>query len=373
VPGPVESSTYIICNAHGDERFRACKGTLKIDEPDGVTITVRGGASAERHGRRSGAIRRNAGPGGKPAEPVGHSVRRATESDAIMSEAGGETFSSHNPATGEVVWTGRSANAQDVERAVAAAERAFDEWSSQPIAARIKLLNAFADQLKQRKSDLVEMICRETGKPRWESGTEVDAMIGKVAISIDAHERRRHETTSDNAGVTSATRYKPYGVVAVLGPFNFPGHLPNGHIVPALLAGNTVVFKPSELTPGVAQLTLELWQSAGLPAGVLNVVQGGRETGSALVQHPAIAGVFFTGSFAVGRRDQPRAGGPTRQDRGAGDGREQPADRAQRRRSRRRRLLDDLEQLHYCRPAVQLRPPADRGGRAPEATRFSID
>src|SRR4051794_1789330 len=216
-------------------------------------------------------------------------------------EGAGEPFSSRNPATGETVWTGRGTSGDDVNRAVAAARKAFVDWSGQPHSRRIDLLSAFAAQLKQRKADLVEMICRETGKPRWESGTEVDAMIGKVAISIDAHEKRRHETTNETAGVTSATRYKPYGVVAVLGPFNFPGHLPNGHIVPALLSGNTVVFKPSELTPGVAQLTVELWQGAGVPRGVLNLVQGGRDTGSALVQHAAIDGVFFTGSFTVGR------------------------------------------------------------------------
>jgi succinylglutamic semialdehyde dehydrogenase len=216
-------------------------------------------------------------------------------------EGGGQALSSRNPATGEPVWTGRAAMADDVGRAVATARKAFEGWSSQPVSNRIDLLNAFAAQLKQRRSDLVEMICRETGKPRWESGTEVDAMIGKVAISIDANDKRRHETSSENAGVTSATRYKPYGVVAVLGPFNFPGHLPNGHIVPALLAGNTVVFKPSDLTPGVAQLTVELWQAAGLPPGVLNLVQGGRETGVTLVEHSDTNGVFFTGSFNVGR------------------------------------------------------------------------
>src|SRR3954465_11858897 len=200
-------------------------------------------------------------------------------------EGAGEPFSSRNPATGETVWTGRGASGDDVNRAVTAARKAFDDWSSQPLSRRIDLLNAFAAQLKQRKADLVEMICRETGKPRWESGTEVDAMIGKVAISIDAPEKRRPETANETAGVTSATRYKPYGVVAVLGPFNFPGHLPNGHIVPALSAGNTVVFKPSELTPSVAGRTAQLWLDAGLPPGVLNVVQGGRATGQAVASH----------------------------------------------------------------------------------------
>jgi succinylglutamic semialdehyde dehydrogenase len=218
-----------------------------------------------------------------------------------MSDGAGEPFSSHNPASGEVVWSGRAASRDDVNRAVSEAQRAFEDWSSRPVTRRIEVLHSFANQLKARKADLVELICRETGKPRWESGTEVDAMIGKVANSIDAHEKRRHDTTSETAGVTSATRYKPFGAVAVLGPFNFPGHLPNGHIVPALLAGNTVVFKPSELTPGVAELTVQIWQSAGLPPGALNLVQGGRDTGAALIQHPGIAGVFFTGSFNVGR------------------------------------------------------------------------
>src|SRR5205823_10903571 len=122
--------------------------------------------------------------------------------------------------------------------------------------------------------------------PRWEALTEVDAMIGKVPLSIRAFQQRRQPVVNELADGTTATRFKPHGVVAVLGPFNFPGHLPNGHIVPALLAGNTAVFKPSELTPAVAQLTVELWQAAGLPPGVLNLVEGGRETGVTLVGHP---------------------------------------------------------------------------------------
>jgi succinylglutamic semialdehyde dehydrogenase len=95
-------------------------------------------------------------------------------------------------------------------------------------------------------------------------------------------------------------RHKPHGVVAVFGPYNFPGHLPNGHIVPALLAGNSVLFKPSELTPKVAELTVKCWIEAGLPAGVLNLLQGARETGIALAANPGIDGLFFTGSSRTG-------------------------------------------------------------------------
>src|SRR2546423_2735269 len=103
------------------------------------------------------------------------------------------------------------------------------------------------------------------------------------------------------AGPTAALRFKPHGVVAVFGPFNLPGHLPNGHIVPALLAGNTVVFKPSELTPGVGQRMVELWEKVGLPSGVVNLLQGAKETGAALAAHPGIDGILFTGSVAVGK------------------------------------------------------------------------
>jgi succinylglutamic semialdehyde dehydrogenase len=98
-------------------------------------------------------------------------------------------------------------------------------------------------------------------------------------------------------------------VVAVFGPFNFPGHLPNGHIVPALLAGNTVVFKPSEMTPAVAELTVRLWEQAGLPRGVINLVPGTADTGKALAGHAGIDGLFFTGSSAVGHLLHAQFGG----------------------------------------------------------------
>jgi len=185
--------------------------------------------------------------------------------------------------------------------AVVQARMALDAWIDTPIARRVEIATAYAEQLKAHKAALGLIISEETGKPRWESATEVDAMIGKIALSVRAIDERRRATESINAGVKAATRYKPHGVVAVLGPFNFPGHLPNGHIVPALLAGNTVVFKPSEHTPRTARRMVELWHAAGLPAGVLNLAEGGAEVGQALVTHPEIAGVFFTGSFQVGR------------------------------------------------------------------------
>ncbi|MDQ2695976.1 MAG: succinylglutamate-semialdehyde dehydrogenase, partial [Pseudomonadota bacterium] len=184
--------------------------------------------------------------------------------------------------------------------AVQAARGALPDWAADA-AARLRLLDAFQAQLEQNRSALAGSIARETGKPLWESLTEVAAMINKIPLSRAAWRERAGERRADTPDARSVVRHKPHGVVAVLGPFNFPGHLPNGHIVPALLAGNTVVFKPSELTPRVAQKTLELWQAAGLPPGVINLVQGGRDTATQLAGHAGIDGLFFTGSPAAGK------------------------------------------------------------------------
>ena len=207
------------------------------------------------------------------------------------------TFSSFNPATGESVWTGAAASVADVDAAVARARASFPSWAARTTEERAAILRAFAQQLTAHKESLARAISAEVGKPHWESLTEVQSMTGKIDISIEAHARR----CGDLGNTIGITRFKPHGVVAVLGPFNFPGHLPNGHIVPALLAGNTVVFKPSELAPRVAELTVELWRAAGLPDGALVVVQGGRETGAALAAHAGIDGLFLTGSPRAGQ------------------------------------------------------------------------
>jgi len=206
------------------------------------------------------------------------------------------TFSSVNPATGKSVWTGSAASAADVDAAVTRARAAFPAWSRRPLAEREALLRVFAEKLTANKAHLAEAISLEIGKPNWEAATEVQTMIGKVELSIKAHAQR----CATFAGGPAITRFKPHGVVAVFGPFNFPGHLPNGHIVPALLAGNTVVFKPSEHAPLVAERTAIAWREAGLPEGVLNVVQGARDTGAALAAHPGLDGLFFTGGGATG-------------------------------------------------------------------------
>ncbi|MFV9657284.1 succinylglutamate-semialdehyde dehydrogenase [Pseudomonas sp. NY15366] len=212
----------------------------------------------------------------------------------------GEPLQSLDPVSQAVVWQGRGADAAQVDAAVTAARQAFSAWAGQSLDSRIAVLERFAVYLKDRAQQLAQAIGEETGKPLWEAATEVNSMVGKVAISIQSYRERTGEKSGPLGDATAVLRHKPHGVVAVFGPYNFPGHLPNGHIVPALLAGNCVLFKPSELTPKVAELTLHCWIEAGLPEGVLSLLQGGRETGVALAGHPGIDGLFFTGSSRTG-------------------------------------------------------------------------
>ena len=161
------------------------------------------------------------------------------------------------------------------------ARAAFYPRSHRPLAERIDVVQRFAALLETHKEALATLISRETSKPLWETRTEVQAMIGKAAISIEAYHQRTgfHESTLPDG--KALLRHKPHGVMAVFGPYNFPGHLPNGHIIPALIAGNTIVFKPSELTPATAEMTVQLWQQAGIPDGAINLLQGGKATGRA--------------------------------------------------------------------------------------------
>lgn len=215
-------------------------------------------------------------------------------------QGSGFAITAKNPANGDVIWEAPSANQSDVDNAVSAARKAFHKWSLLPIEEREQYLLNFKDQLQKNLEALAKIISVNTGKPFWESKTEVTSMINKVDISIDAYKNRCPTNKTEGTASTSITRHKPHGVVAVFGPFNFPAHLPNGHIIPALLAGNTVIFKSSELTPLVAEATMEFWDKINLPVGVINMVQGGKETGQYLVKHQDINGIFFTGSANTG-------------------------------------------------------------------------
>ena len=212
----------------------------------------------------------------------------------------GATFQSLNPSTESVIWEGDEASSATILEAIGSARTAFNSWREMPFKKRCDFVCLFQQTLALEKTLLATIISEETGKPLWETYQEVEAMLNKITISIEAHQERCLDKKKQLGNRFSFTRYKPHGVVVVLGPFNFPGHLPNGHIVPALLAGNTVVFKPSDYTPNVANFMMKLWQKVGLPPGVLNMVQGGGRVGELLVSHPEVKAIFFTGSSKVG-------------------------------------------------------------------------
>lgn len=224
-------------------------------------------------------------------------------------EGQGDDVSSLNPAKNEVIWQGKSASEAQVNEAISSARTAFEAWSQKSLDDRIAVVTKFSEVLAENKEALAKTIAMETGKPYWETLTEVGAMVGKIAISVRAYNERTGTVENPMPGAKAFIRHKPHGVVAVFGPYNFPGHLPNGHIVPALIAGNTVVFKPSELTPMVAEETLKLWEKAGLPTGVINLVQGEVATGKALASHAQIDGLFFTGSSTTGKLLHEQFGG----------------------------------------------------------------
>ena len=205
---------------------------------------------------------------------------------------------STEPATGAELWRGEIG---DVDAAVDRARRAWPAWAAQPLANRIELVRRFANEVRKEQDAFAELIARETGKPLWESHTEVEAVIAKVEISIRAYAERTGQRKLDSAlQGTAALRHKPHGVMAVLGPYNFPAHLPNGHIVPALIAGNAVILKPSEKTPAVGEFLMKLFGRAGIDADLVQVLIGGPDEGKALVAHPDVDGVLFTGSAQAG-------------------------------------------------------------------------
>ena len=205
---------------------------------------------------------------------------------------------SFNPSTGEELWRGKVG---DVETTVERARRAWPEWAAKPLAFRIEACRRFVNEVRAVSDSFAELISKETGKPLWESRTEVESVMAKVDISVSAYaERTGQKKLESGLGGTAAVRHKPHGVMAVLGPYNFPAHLPNGHIVPALIAGNAVIFKPSEKTPAVGELLVKCFHKAGVPAAVIQLLVGGPTEGQALVAHRGIDGVLFTGSAQAG-------------------------------------------------------------------------
>lgn len=205
---------------------------------------------------------------------------------------------STEPATGKELWAGATG---DSSAEVAAARAALPGWADHSVAYRTEALRRFANVVRKKEKEFATLISRETGKPFWETLTEVAAVINKVDISVTAHAERTPKLTIEAAmGAKISVRHKPHGVLAVLGPYNFPAHLPNGHIVPALIAGNTIVFKPSEKTPASGEFLVDCYREAGIPEGVVRLLIGGPDEGKALAAEPGIDGLLFTGSARAG-------------------------------------------------------------------------
>lgn len=223
----------------------------------------------------------------------------------------GSAIVSHDPARPErVIWSGTPRLAH-VDEAVDAARGALPAWARWSFERRAEALRAFQRVCKAREQAIADLLCDEVGKPMWEARQEAALLASKVDITLDrAPGAALHRVLPLEVPV-SETRvgrcfFKPHGVMAVLGPFNFPAHLPNGHIVPALACGNTIVFKPSDKAPAtghlLGELLLEALESVGAPAGVVNVIQGAADVASGLSRHAGVDGVLFTGSWPVGRR-----------------------------------------------------------------------
>jgi succinylglutamic semialdehyde dehydrogenase len=208
---------------------------------------------------------------------------------------------SRNPADGSIVFEQPASSPAEVTAAVDAACEAQEQWQRTPLEERERIVRAFADYVAGHAESLAQLITREVGKLRADAAAEVAAVVAKAEITIEMMRGRRGDLDHEVRGVISQVRYRPLGVVLVLGPFNFPAHLPGGHIIPALLAGNTVVFKPSELAPAVGQWITNAWTEAGLPSGVLKLIQGDGEVAKAAIDDQRIAGVFFTGGYHAGK------------------------------------------------------------------------
>lgn len=239
-----------------------------------------------------------------PADLVGDDLikLRAEGPDAIVSA---------NPANpSETVWRGVE-NVDHVSMAIDAARAAAETWALTTFETRRDALLAFKAIADSRAEQMGDLIMRETGKARWDALGEAKILGSKVMVTLEsagnyAMGRLRGYTLDLGGGKTGSAMFRPHGVMAVVGPFNFPAHLPNGHIAPALLAGNAVVFKPSDKAPAVGQMLAswyrEALESVGAPAGVVNLVHGAVPVASELVSHPGVDGVLFTGSWPVGRR-----------------------------------------------------------------------
>ncbi|QDT03356.1 N-succinylglutamate 5-semialdehyde dehydrogenase [Rubripirellula lacrimiformis] len=213
------------------------------------------------------------------------------------------SISSFDSRTGQPLFAGDVTDWGQIAEVMRQAGVAADLWRRHPVDQRIQIVRRYGEILAEDRDKIRDLISGEVGKLPWDSAGEVSASIAKAELSIAAWQQRRSQQQVDDGSgpVRRIVRYRPLGVALVLGPFNFPLHLPGGQIIPALLAGNAVVFKPSEQATAVGQWMVQAWKRAGLPDHVLQMIVGGVETAVAAIDSPHVNGVFLTGSRAAGR------------------------------------------------------------------------
>jgi alpha-ketoglutaric semialdehyde dehydrogenase len=216
--------------------------------------------------------------------------------------AGGETFDSVSPANGEKIGTFPKSGAEDVDRAVEVANAAYEDWRLVPAPKRGEILYRFAQLLAEHKDDLAQLMTREMGKVLSEAGGDVQEAIDMSYYMAGEGRRLFGQTTpSELRDKFNMSVRMPIGVVGAITPWNFPIAIPSWKTLPALVCGNTVVFKPATDTPLLGERYVELFNEAGLPAGVLNVVHGGGgAVGDRLVRHPDVPVISITGSRETG-------------------------------------------------------------------------
>jgi acyl-CoA reductase-like NAD-dependent aldehyde dehydrogenase len=216
--------------------------------------------------------------------------------------ASGDTFESTSPATGELIGIFPKSGPEDVDRAVEAARRAYEEWRLVPAPARGEILYRFGGLVREHKDELALLMSREMGKVLPEAGGDVQEAIDMSFYMAGEGRRLFGQTTpSELPNKFNMSVRMPIGVVGVITPWNFPIAIPSWKIAPALVCGNTVVFKPATDTPALGERFVELLTAAGVPAGVVNVVHGGGgAVGARLVRHPDVPVITLTGSRETG-------------------------------------------------------------------------
>jgi aldehyde dehydrogenase (NAD+) len=224
--------------------------------------------------------------------------------------AGDETFESIEPATGEPLGTFRRGLPEDVDAALAAAAGAFDDWRALSYIDRAEYLWNIYHELRERTDELGEVVTRESGKELSEGRADVVEAAHMVEWAAgNARHPHGEVVPSEIAEKDAYMRRKPRGVVGCITPWNFPVAIPFWHMAVTLVEGNTVVWKPAEQTPWCGQIVAEMFEDAGIPDGVFNMVQGFGDAGNAIVEDERVSTVLFTGSAEVGHQISSKVGG----------------------------------------------------------------